>query len=258
MIVDSHCHLDFQELNHNLDHIVQTAKDNDVEYMQTICTKISQFDNIKKIAHKYKNIFCSVGNHPNEVENEIMCKSQKIIELTTDYKVIAIGETGLDYYYENSPRTLQQESFLEHIKASQNTKLPTIIHTRNAEKDTLNILNRTQKEKPYPALIHCFTASKEFAKKVLDLDLYISISGIITFNKAQDLRDTIKTIPLNRILVETDSPYLAPVPKRGKTNQPAYTKYTTEFLANLLDIPYQELAKITTDNFFKLFSKAKC
>ncbi len=256
MIVDSHCHLDFKELQENFAEIMLAAKKNNISHMQTICTKISEFDKIYQIAKENKNISCSVGVHPNNVEEEGVIKAEKIIELAKLDKVIGIGETGLDYYYENSARDLQKQSFLEHIKASQTLNLPIIIHTRNAEDDTITILEKTLKEKKYPALIHCFTANYDFAKKVLDLGLYISISGIVTFKNATDIQESVKKIPLNRLLVETDSPFLAPMPKRGKSNQPAYTKYTLEFLSDLLNVPFDELAKITTDNFFQLFSKA--
>jgi len=256
IIVDSHCHLDFPELHLELKEKIQNANDAGVKYLQTICTKISEFEKVYKIANDHKNIFCSVGIHPNNVSSEKLYKAEEIIELAKRDKVIGIGETGLDYYYEDSPKDLQQESFLEHIKASQETGLPIIIHTRDADDDTLEILQRTQAEKSYPALIHCFTASKKFAEEVLKLGLYISVSGIVTFKNAESLRDALKVVPLERILVETDSPYLAPIPKRGKPNEPAYTKYTAEYLAEFLKIPYNELAEATTDNFFKLFSKA--
>jgi len=256
MLVDSHCHLDFKELNQNLVSIIESAKNNDVAYLQTICTKISKFNEVKRIAETYNNIFCSVGIHPNDIETEEMHYEDQLVNLTKHPKVISIGETGLDYFYEHSPKEMQQKSFHEHIKASQATQLPIIIHSRDAEDDTYNILAKTQKDTPYPALIHCFTASKEFAIKVLDLGLYISFSGIVTFKNATNLQEIAKTIPLNRLLVETDSPYLAPVPKRGKTNEPSYVKYTTEFLATLLNISYKELSDTTTNNFFTLFSKA--
>jgi TatD DNase family protein len=256
MLVDSHCHLDFKELHSRLDELLENAKNSGVEILQTICTKISEFDKILKIANDHDNIFCSVGVHPNNVAEEGVVKAEKIIELANHKKVIGIGETGLDYYYENSPKAEQIESFKEHIKAAQTLQLPVIIHMRDAEEDTLKILKETLAEKNYPALIHCFTASEEFAKEVLILGLYISISGIVTFKNAKSLQDAVKNIPLEKILVETDSPYLAPVPNRGKTNEPSNTKHTAEFLAKHLNIPFETLAKATTDNFFKLFSKA--
>ena len=257
ILVDSHCHLDFAELQQNLDNFIKDAQANNVDYLQTICTKISQFDNIKNIAEKYHNIFCSVGVHPNEVLAEGIYKAEQIIALSKYKKLIAIGETGLDYYYENSPKLVQQESFIEHIKASQATNLPIIIHSRDAEEDSYNILYDQMKIAEFPILIHCFTASADFAKKILDLGGYISISGIVTFKNAKGLQEIVKKIPLDKLLIETDSPYLAPVPKRGKTNQPAYVKYVAEFLAEHLDIKLEVLAEKTTNNFFNLFSKAQ-
>jgi TatD DNase family protein len=255
-LVDSHCHLDFPELANELEIKINNAHEAQVQYMQTICTKISEFDKILHITNKYKNIFCSVGIHPNNVAEEKRYLANDIIKLTEHNKVIGIGETGLDYYYEHSSKLAQKQSFIEHIRAAQLTKLPVIIHTRNAENDTLDILKETLKDKNYPALIHCFTASEDFAKSVLDLGLYISISGIITFKKADELREITKKIPLDRLLIETDSPYLAPTPNRGKTNEPAYVKYIAEFIANLYDITYEELARRTSQNFFTLFQKA--
>ena len=256
MLVDSHCHLDYEILEKDFDSVIKEAKEFGVEYLQTICTKISEFDKILEISKRDKNIFCSVGVHPCNVKDEGVYKAAEIIKLTEDKKVIGIGETGLDYYHETESKKQQIESFKEHIKASQETGLPVIIHTRDAEEDTLEILQEMMALKKFPALIHCFTASKKFAQEVLKLDLYISISGIITFKNAKDLQEIAKTLPLNRILVETDSPYLAPVPKRGKSNRPAYTKYTAEFLSELLEVDYDILAKKTTENFFSLFSKA--
>jgi TatD DNase family protein len=257
MLVDSHCHLDFAELNSKLDEKLANAKNFDVSYLQTISTKISEFDKIREIADKYPQIFCSVGIHPNNVSKDETTSKEELVKLAEHKKVIGIGETGLDYYYKTSEPKLQIKSFETHIRASQDNKLPVIIHSRDAEKDTIDILSNHMKDTEFPALIHCFTASKDFAKKALDLGLYISLSGIVTFKNAEEIREAVKLIPLDRILIETDSPYLAPVPKRGKSNEPAYVKYVAEYLAEFLNIPYEKFAKQTTDNFFKLFSKAK-
>ena len=257
MIIDSHCHLDFPELQENLAEIILEAKKLDILYLQTICTKISQFSKIKEIAESYDNIFCSIGNHPNNISAEGVISAAEITAYTKYEKLIAIGETGLDYYYDYSPKQMQKESFIEHIKTSQETSLPVIIHTRDAEQDSYDIIKDTQYEKPYPALIHCFTASKNFAKQMLDLGLYISFSGIVTFKNAAELQAIAKMIPLDRILIETDAPYLAPVPKRGKVNQPAYVKYTAQYLAELLNIDFTEFCAITSNNFFNLFQKAQ-
>ena len=256
IIVDSHCHLDMLEKEHNLDEVVKNAKAHNVEYMQTICVKLSDFDNILSIAKKYDNIYASVGVHPNEVDSENLVSSDTLLKLTDHSKVIGIGETGLDYY--RNLNKLQQEaqilSFNEHIKTSQISQLPVIIHTRQANKDTLSVIETNMKKQQFPALIHCFTESKDFASKVLDLGLYISISGIVTFKNADDLREIVKYVPSDRLLVETDSPYLAPVPYRGKTNQPAYTRYVLECIAELKNTTTEKMAQITTDNFYRLFN----
>lgn len=252
MIVDSHCHLNM--LKEDLSIILKNSSNHQISYLQTICTKLSEFSEIKEIAHKNKNIFCSVGIHPNEVTEVV--PAAKLIELSKDPKVIGIGETGLDYYYDRAPATLQKQSFIEHIKAARETGLPLIIHSRDADADMMNILESETKIGPFPALLHCFSSSETLAKKALDLGVYISLSGIVTFKNALELQNIAKTLPLDKILVETDSPYLAPTPMRGKTNQPAYTKYVVQFLAELRETSFDLIAKQTTDNFFKLFSKA--
>ncbi len=257
MIVDSHCHLDMLLEYDSIDNIVKRASENGVKYLQTICTRLDNFENILNIAKKYDNVFASVGVHPSEVIDVV--DSETLLKLSEDEKVIGLGETGLDYFYnkEISHHKLQIDSFNQHIIASQNNALPVIIHMRDAEQDTIDIITHSKKECEFPGLIHCFTASKEFASKMLDLGLYISISGIVSFKNVDILRDTIKYIPSNRLLIETDSPYLAPVPMRGKTNEPSYTKYVLDALAQIKNISHEQLAEITTDNFFKLFSKAK-
>jgi len=256
IIVDSHCHLDMLIKDESLDSIVQRAAENNVKYLQTICTRLDNFDTILNIAKKYHNIFASVGIHPSEVEK--IHPASELIKLAENPKVVGLGETGLDYFYNKDLKhqKLQRSSFHEHIIASQQNNLPVIIHTRDAEDDTYRLLKENKKEQEFPGLIHCFTASKEFASKMLDLGMYISISGIITFKNAENIREALKYIPLDRILVETDSPYLAPVPKRGKTNEPSYTKYIVEFLAELKNISTEQMAEQTTTNFFQLFSKA--
>jgi TatD DNase family protein len=256
MLIDSHCHLDFPEFQKDFELVLQNAYNADVKLMQTISTKISKAPEIIGIAEKYENIFCSVGTHPHEVGNEGLTSVEDIVELTKHPKVIGIGETGLDYYYEHSPKNLQQESFINHIKAAQLTGLPIIVHTRDADDDTIDILYSEMNKKPFTGLIHCFTSSKKLADKALELGLYISISGIVTFKNAEELRHTVKHIPLSRLIIETDSPYLAPSPHRGKRNEPAFVKHTAEFLASLFGVDYTMIAEITTTNFFNLFSKA--
>lgn len=253
MIVDSHCHLDYEPMCDDLDAVIKRAQDNGVKILQTICTKFSEFDKIKAIANKYANVYCSVGVHPHEVEKEGVITIDKLKELGGGKKVIGIGETGLDYYYEHSPRDLQQESFRNHIAVSRDLKLPTIVHTREADEDTVKILSSEMKKAEFPGLIHCFSGSEELAKQSLELGLYISVSGIATFKNAGDLRETIRKVPLDKILVETDAPFLAPVPMRGKKNEPAYVTYVVECLADLFGKSPAYIADKTTDNFFSLF-----
>ncbi len=256
-IVDSHCHLDLiEEKGGNIDKIVNEALENNVKTLQTICTKISKFDQIYKYALKYDNVFASIGNHPCNVGEEKLVKAQEIIDLCNkNNKLIGIGETGLDYYHDASLKELQITSFKEHIKAARETGLPLIIHTRDADEDMINILKNEMKAGEFKALLHCFSSSKELAIEALKLGIYISISGIVTFKNATNLQEIVKELPINKILVETDSPYLAPMPYRGKMNQPAYTRNTAEFIADLKVINKEELFSITTKNFFNLFKK---
>lgn len=255
ILVDSHCHLDFEELGNPAD-VIARAQAAGVTTLQTIGTRITKFPAIRAIAEQFEQVYCSVGIHPHNVEEEPEIDLAGLIELTHHPKVIGIGETGLDYYYEHSPRALQQKSFRTHIAAARETGLPIIIHTRNADDDTVAILQDEMAKGFFPGLIHCFTSSKALADACIELGLYISISGIITFKNAEELRQTIKTLPLERLLVETDSPFLAPLPHRGKTNEPAFVVHTAQFLAEFLGVSYEHLAQQTTDNFFTLFSKA--
>jgi TatD DNase family protein len=256
MLVDSHCHLDFKELNSDIEGVLQRAKEADVQIMQTICTKIKELPNIIKIAEQYDNVFASVGTHPHEAQDEVFITTEQLYEYTKHPKIIGIGETGLDYYYQHSPKELQQQAFKAHIATARKSGLPVIIHTRDAEDDTISILEEEMKNGTFKALIHCFTASEKFAYRVLDMGLYISVSGIITFNKSEDLRQIVKTIPIDRLLVETDAPFLAPTPHRGKVNEPAYTKLVAEKVAEIKSLSFEEVANQTTKNFFSLFSKA--
>ena len=224
--------------------------------MQTICTNLEEFPEILGIAEQYQNVFASVGIHPSNVTKLIEYKD--LINLANHPKVIGLGETGLDYHYnkDKEQQKLQRKSFEEHIKASCKNNLPVIIHTRDAEDDTFNIISDYKKSYDFPGLIHCFTSSESFAKKMLDLGVYISISGIVTFKNAVDLQSITKFIPLDKLLIETDSPYLAPIPKRGKTNEPSYVKYVAEFIAELKKISFEKCANQTTENFFNLFKAA--
>ena len=257
MIIDSHCHLSMKEFTDDLPAIIKSAKKHDVNGILTISTKIDEFKNIRSIAKINKNIWYSLGIHPHNVDDNYINLEKAIDEYKCDKKFIGIGETGLDYFYEGSNKKLQAKSFINHIKLSRSTDLPIIVHTRDADKDTISILKDEYKRKPFKGLIHCFTATEELANEVLKLGFYISISGIITFKNANTLRDIVKKIPLERLLVETDAPYLSPVPMRGKRNEPAHVIHTANYLANLLNIHPKEFYKQTTDNFFTLFNKAE-
>ncbi len=257
ILVDSHCHLDMLSEYDSVDNILARADEAGVKYMQTICTRLDNFNNIITIAKKFPNVYASVGVHPSEVESVV--SHEELTRLSSDPKVIGLGETGLDYFYnkDQEQQKMQRDSFASHIRSAQENKLPVIIHMRDAEIDTIEMLQYHKKIQDFPALIHCFTSTLDFAKQVLDLGLYISVSGIVTFKNADALRDVVKYVPADRILVETDAPYLAPVPMRGKTNEPSYTKYVAEFIANLKNIDVDEFANLSTNNFFTLFTKAK-
>ena len=254
MLVDSHCHLNMDQFKNNLDEVINRARKAKIECMQTICTKLEDLAGLLEITDKYDDIYCSVGVHPHDVENAEPITAEKIIELAKSHKkIIGIGETGLDYYYEHSKRDIQQHSFLCHIKAAQETGKPLIVHSRSADDDTLELLKREMKHKKYKGLIHCFSSTKKLALGALDIGLYISIAGIITFNNAAELREAVADIPLDRMLIETDSPYLAPIPNRGKTNEPAFVEFIARKIAEVKGISFEEVAKATTENFYKLF-----
>lgn len=256
LIVDSHCHLNYPEFT-ALDAVIQRANEAGVGVMQTISTKRSDFDAVHQIALDNSNIYCSIGVHPHEAETHQDVSVEELVAWANKPKVIALGETGLDYYYEHSPRKEQQTLFLRHIEASRQTGLPIIVHTRDADEDTIRILEEEYAKAPFKGLIHCFSSSEELALRMVEIGFYISISGIVTFNKAQELRDTVVKLPLERLLVETDAPYLAPMPHRGKPNEPAFTALVAQKVAQIKDVSVGEVARVTTDNFFTLFSKAE-
>jgi len=258
-LVDSHCHLDFPEFTNKLQEIVEDAGANGVALMQTICTRFSEFEKIYQISRAYPSIFASIGLHPSYVQEERILRAEEICNLISQHKkIIGVGETGLDYYREISVevRELQKLNFIEHIKAAQMSGLPLIIHSRSAEEDTFQILAEHYEIHPFLAVLHCFTGSFEFAQKCAKLGFYFSLSGIITFNSAGNLGLTVSQIDRDKILVETDAPYLAPVPYRGQINRPSYVKEVARKLGVIMDISYQEVAALTTDNFLRLFTKA--
>ncbi|MGY9015059.1 MAG: TatD family hydrolase [Rhodospirillales bacterium] len=255
-LVDSHCHLDYPELSEDLKGVVSRANEAGIEWMTTICTRLDNFPQVLDVAKKYENIFCTVGVHPHEAGNDDDITWERLVKLADHPKVIGLGETGLDYYYERSPRDAQQKAFQAHIDASRETGLPLIVHTRDADDDTARMLREEYAKAPFTGVIHCFSSGREMAEAALEIGFYISISGIVTFKNAQDLRDVVADLPMDRLLVETDSPYLAPVPKRGKPNEPSYTAFTAHKLAEIKGVSAEDLAEKTTNNFFKIFNKA--
>jgi TatD DNase family protein len=256
MFVDSHCHLNYKGLVENQANILARARDSGVSAMLNISTREREWDDVIGLAEQEKDVWASVGIHPHEADLHVGMDCAKLVAKSAHPRVIAIGETGLDYYYDKSDRAQQCTGFREHIKASRETGLPIIIHTRDAEADTATILTEEMREGAFTGVIHCFTASAEFARIALDLGLYISLSGIVTFKNAQDLQDVAKWLPADRLLVETDAPFLAPIPHRGKTGEPAFVADTARFVALLRDVPPETLARQTSDNFYDLFTKA--
>lgn len=257
MLIDSHCHLDFPELTSDESGVLARARTAGVAGMLTIGTRLDQFERVRAIAERHDNVWCSVGVHPHEAKEEGQRTPDRLIEATRHPKVVGIGETGLDFYYEHSPRAEQAESFRAHIAASRETGLPLIVHTRNADAETGDMLEEEHGKGAFPGLIHCFSSGRAVAERALALGLYISISGIVTFKAAEDLRAIVRDVPLDRLLVETDAPYLAPIPKRGKTNEPAFVAHTAAKVAELKGVSLAELEAATTDNFFRLFTKAE-
>ena len=257
MLVDSHCHLDFDVFDEDRRETIQRARDAGVVAMVTICTRVTKFEEIRAIAETDDNIWCSVGIHPHQVEEEPVATVEDLVSRATHPKVIAIGETGLDYYYDNSPRELQETSFRTHIAASRETGLPLIVHTRDADEDMADILEDEMGKGAFPGVLHCFSSGRRLAERALNIGFYISISGIVTFKNAQDLRDIVKDVPVERILVETDAPFLAPIPNRGKRNEPAFVTNTAAKVAELKGMDNQALSAASTENFFRLFSMAK-
>ena len=257
MLVDSHCHLDSPDFADDLDAVVARARRAGVVCFQTICTRLSTFERVLAIADRGDDIYCSVGVHPHDVADELPVDTATLVEKAKHPKVIGIGETGLDYHYEHSPRRAQQASFRAHIAAARETGLPLIVHTRDADEDTIAILEEEAGEGAFPGLIHCFSAGSAVADCALELGMTISLSGIVTFRNAGALRDIARRVPGERLLVETDAPYLAPVPKRGKRNEPAFVAHTARFAAELTGMSEEAFARRTTDNFFALFAKAR-
>jgi TatD DNase family protein len=255
MLVDHHCHLDFPDFAAERDAVVARAVAAGVAGMVTISTRIRRFDEIRAIAEAYPNVFCSVGTHPHNAHEELDVPVAEIVALAQHPKVVAIGEAGLDYFYDKSPRDAQREGFLKHIAAAQESGLPLVIHARDADADTGDILEQEMARRPFKAVLHCYTGGLDLARRAVALGLYVSFSGILTFKKSDALREVAAAVPLDRLLVETDAPYLAPAKYRGKRNEPAYVVFTAQELARVRGVSEAEIARITTDNFFRLYDK---
>ncbi|MEP3047795.1 MAG: TatD family hydrolase [Roseibium sp.] len=255
MLVDSHCHLDFPDFDGERDELIARAKDAGVELMVTICTHIRKFDQVHSIAQTYPNIYCSVGTHPHNAGTERGIPVEEIVALAQHPTVVAIGEAGLDYFYDKAPREAQKEGLRIHIEAARQTGLPLVIHSRDADDDMAEILTEEMGKGTFPALLHCFSSGKALALTGIKLGLYVSFSGILTYKRSEELRDIAKDLPADRLLVETDAPYLAPQPRRGKRNEPAYTAMTAAVLAEIRGVSEAEIARQTTENFFRLFTK---
>ncbi|OQW72628.1 MAG: LuxR family transcriptional regulator [Proteobacteria bacterium ST_bin13] len=253
--IDSHCHLNYKGLAEQQQDVLERARAAGVSTMLTISTRESEWDDVIGIAERETDIWATVGIHPHEADSHAHIDTAKLVERAQHPRVVGIGESGLDYYYDHSDRARQQTSFRAHIAAARETGLPIIVHTRDAEEDTAAILREEMEKGAYPGVIHCFTASGAFADIALELGFYISISGIVTFKNARDLQETAARLPIDRLLIETDSPFLAPIPHRGKTGEPAFVADTARFLAKLRDIDVMTLAGATSANFHRLFTK---
>ena len=258
MLVDSHCHLDFPDFAAERDDVVARARGAGVAAMLTISTKLSTFESVRAVAEHYDSVYCSVGVHPHEADREEGANdAEGLIALTKHPRVVGLGETGLDYYYGHSSRENQRAAFRAHLQAARETGLPVIVHSRDAEDDTIELLEAEAEKGGLTGLIHCFTGTRKLADFAVGIGFCVSFSGIVTFKNAEDLRETAKALPLDRILVETDAPYLAPIPNRGKRNEPAFVTYTAALLAKLRGVEADEIPRATTDNFFRLFAKAE-
>jgi TatD DNase family protein len=256
MLVDSHCHLDFPSLADDLDGVLQRAAEAGVGRMVTICTKLSAFAPVRAIAEAHDQVYCSVGIHPHEAAAEAAASVAGLLALAAHPKVVGIGESGLDFFYDHSPREVQERQFRTHIRAARESGLPLIVHSRDADTTMAAILAEEMEQGAFSGVMHCFSSGPELARAALDLGLYLSLSGILTFKNAEDLREIARHAPIERLLVETDAPYLAPVPLRGRTNEPAYVAHTAVRLAELKGVGIAEIERQTTANFERLFGKA--
>jgi len=255
MLVDSHCHLDFPDFGAELDAIVARAGAKDVGFMVTISTRVRRHAQVLAIAERFSNVYCSVGTHPHHAHEELDITAAELVRRTAPRKVVALGEAGLDFHYDYSPRDAQEQGFRTHIAAARETGLPLVIHAREADDDVARILEEETGKGAFPAVLHCFTGGRDLAMRAIALGLSISFTGILTFKNSADLRKIAAELPADRIMVETDAPYLAPGKFRGKRNEPSYVVETAKVLAETRGVAFDELARQTTENFFRLFSK---
>lgn len=255
MIVDSHCHLDFPDFANELDDLLERARDAGVGAMVTICTRVRRFGEIAAIADRHANVFCSVGTHPHQAGEEREVTTEDLVRLAAHPKCVAIGEAGLDYFYDHAPREDQASGLRTHIAAARITGLPLVIHSRDADDDMIAILEDEQAKGAFPALLHCFSSGRTLMERAVALGLYVSFSGILTFKRSEEIREIARDVPLDRLLVETDAPYLAPLPWRGKRNEPAYVAHTCKILAEVKGVTPEAMARQTTENFLRLFTK---
>ena len=256
-LVDSHCHLDFPDFEAERDAVAERARARGVERIVTISTRVREFHKLAAIVARYDDVYASIGTHPHNAAEELDVTVDDLCRIAEAPKVVAIGEAGLDYHYDKSPRDAQAAGFRTHIAAARETGLPLVIHAREADDDIAAILEEEMGKGPFKAILHCFSSGAALAERGLALGLYVSFSGIVTFRNAETIRDIARNVPLDRMLVETDAPYLAPPPNRGKRNEPAFVADTARILAEAIDVPLETLAAATTDNFYRLFSKVK-
>src|ERR1700687_3329304 len=255
MLVDSHCHLDFPDFASELEAVVARARAAGIGRLVTICTRVRKHAQVLAVAEKFPEIFCSVGTHPHNAHEELDIDAKALIALTKNPKVVAIGEAGLDYHYDKSPRDAQAQGLRQHIAAARETGLPLVIHSRECDADMARILEEESGKGAFPAVLHCFTGGRDLAMRAVALGHYVSFTGILTFKNSNDLRATAAALPADRIMVETDAPYLAPLPYRGKRNEPAFVVETAKVLAETRGVSPETIAQQTTENFFRLFSK---
>lgn len=257
MLVDSHCHLDFPDFAADLDGVVARAREAGVRVMQTIGTRLTGLKGQLALADRYDGVYVSVGVHPHQAGTDGVADEAEILALVDDPRVIGVGESGLDYYYKHSTPAEQERSFRAHIRAARASGLPLIVHTRDADADTAAVLRDEMARGPFAGVLHCYSSSRALGEAAVELGLYLGIGGILTFRRADELRAAVRDLPLDRLLLETDAPYLAPDPRRGKRNEPAYVPYIAERLAEVKGVPVAEVERVTTENFFRLFRRAR-